>query len=87
MSTIAAKGHCHPNGGRMVYDGRITYAVDDPPETIDVDGVLYWRIPDTSNIKVLEPDDAIVKDDVHGFRIARMTPEDGMRRVTRGASV
>ena len=87
MDVVTVRGHHCKSGGRRVYEGLIKYPTDDPPETIDVDGVMYWRVPDFNNITILEPGDAIVMDGGHDFHIAKATPEDGMRRETRGASL
>lgn len=42
LTVVRAKGHRHPCGDRMEYDGRITFT--EMPDVIEVEGTLYQKV-------------------------------------------
>ena len=72
MNVSEVKGHwC-----RSTYDGRIKYERGMEPDVIVVNGRTYKYVPETDDAR-----------HVQATRTNMVTPEDGMRRETRGPAV
>lgn len=41
---VSAKGHYHPVGDYMAYDGRITFKKDEMPDVVEIAGTLYQKV-------------------------------------------
>lgn len=44
IKVIKAVGHHVPEAGKMMFDGRIKFPVNDPPDAVNMDGWLYQRV-------------------------------------------
>lgn len=44
LRLVSVKGHYHPVGGKMSYDGRITFYKDELPDVVEIAGTLYQRV-------------------------------------------
>ena len=44
LKLVSVKGHYHPVGGKMSFDGRITFNKDEMPDVVEIDGTLYQRV-------------------------------------------
>lgn len=44
LKLTSVKGHYHPVGGHVSYDGRITFIKGEMPDVIEIDGTLYKKV-------------------------------------------
>lgn len=41
---VSVKGHYHPAGGKLLYDGRITFCKEEMPDVVEIDGTLFQKV-------------------------------------------